>query len=586
MNRVPILVKGIVRQIPVQLAAASISDVASSSVDGWPRMRSICRDLTSCSAIFAKDARARVCRFTTAPISQRGGIKMTRQLRSMTKKAAASTAEPQSPSAQTPPSHMHSRKRKNPPPDDTSNTHTKTPRKPVKAKSKPTNSKSSKATPPKRPKKAPNITLGQSPFPSHPFPTPAQCATVHTLLTRAHGPAVRPTTIPTASTVHAGCGEVPSVLDALMRTILSANTSASNSSGAFRSLLDTYGADASHGGVNWEAVRVAGVKKLYATIEAGGLANIKSRAMQDILDEVYERGVATGAGLSLDYLHEKSDEEAMRVLTGFKGVGVKTATCVLMFCLRRSAFPVDTHVFRISKLLGWLPTPGYEREVMERESKIAPLEVDEGDDEEKSNILVGESTSPIPTSENPTERRKRPPPVTRDTAFLHLDARVPPELKYGLHQLMIRHGRYCPTCNAAGGRKYGIGQNGKPLAVTTKRVTVKEEQSDGTFAETQVEISVKEEPADSEHEDGGSGSLTGFGAGSLSRSDRKIKLEENGEGGVKGGYENSGQMLEASESESKPYVPIDAAGGTGEKTGGNPDGSCILGDSISWERLV
>ncbi|KAF3907947.1 hypothetical protein ABW21_db0206289 [Orbilia brochopaga] len=502
---------------------------------------------------------------------------MTRQLRSATKLAAAPTMG--APSANVLSPRTPSKKRKNLAPETTPNSITKESPKSTKS----TKTQTPTTTPSKRAKKASTIVLGQSPFPAHPYPTPSQCELVHTLLTQAHGPAGRPASI-TASTVHAGCGEVPSVLDALMRTILSANTSASNSSRAFRGLLQTYGVDPSHGGADWEAVRVGGVKKLYKAIQQGGLANVKSRAMQDILDEVYERGRESGDGLSLDYLHERSDEEAMRVLTGFKGVGVKTATCVLMFCLRRAAFPVDTHVFRISKLLGWVPTPGYQREVMERESKIAPLELDEDENEaEEGDVRMGDTSPVTLKSPNSKEKPRRTPPVTRDTTFMHLDTRVPSELKYGLHQLMIRHGRYCPTCNAAGGRKYGIGQNGKFLTVKTKQVTVKEEQEDGTFAETQVEVNVKEEPADSEHEDDGSGSLTGFNAGRLSGSENfgdgdgpKIKLEEEG----------GGQMQEADESDSKPYIPIDAAGGTGEKTGGNPDGSCILGDLISWERLV
>ena len=48
------------------------------------------------------------------------------------------------------------------------------------------------------------------------------------------------------------------------------------------------------------------------------------------------------------------DDEAIKAeLTRFKGVGKKTVACVLMFCLRRKEFPVDTHVWRITKSLGW-----------------------------------------------------------------------------------------------------------------------------------------------------------------------------------------------------------------------------------------
>ncbi|KAK6503110.1 hypothetical protein TWF481_008145 [Arthrobotrys musiformis] len=452
-------------------------------------------------------------------------------------------------------------------------------------------------------KKKPLPPFKTSPFPSHPFPTPTQCHEVHSLLTAAHGPAIRPDTL-TASTLHAGCGEVPSVLDSLLRTVLSANTSHQNSTRAFHGLIKRYGHDPVHGGVNWSSVRKSDVKELYKAIEKGGLANIKSKAIKGILEEVYEdcrkrNGGAEGwdGEISLDYLHEVGDEEVMRRLMGFKGVGVKTATCVLMFCLRRSAFPVDTHVFRISKLLGWVPTPGHQRELMSQQSKIAPLELSEDDDViEKEDIKTGQvdntnrvdgKTSPSGAGRSDRNGNKRPAKlesskkrevrVTRDTTFLHLDARVPDELKYGLHQLMIRHGRYCPTCNAAGGRKHGIGQDGKQLIATKKSVIVKEEKEDGTFEESTVEVVIKEEPADSDDDIGLPALLQKRelqqDAGD-SYDGAKIKIEDIDPDGL------------ASELKGKPYVPIDAAGGTGEKTGGNPDGSCILGELVSWERLV
>jgi endonuclease III len=86
--------------------------------------------------------------------------------------------------------------------------------------------------------------------------------------------------------------------------------------------------------------------------------------------------------LSLDYVHQMADDEAMRELESFPGVGPKSASlsmpavchvqqltcerppasrspaasCVLLFCLERDSFAVDTHVFRLSKALGWVPT--------------------------------------------------------------------------------------------------------------------------------------------------------------------------------------------------------------------------------------
>jgi endonuclease III len=156
---------------------------------------------------------------------------------------------------------------------------------------------------------------------------------------------------------------------------------------------------------------------------------VKSKNIKQILDEVYEDGKKTGNGLSLDYLHEKSDKEVMQKLTGFKGIGVKTATCVLLFCLRRAAFPVDTHVFRISRLLGWVPTPQSQREDMERESAET-----KGEEENQKEEEDGEEEDIL----SKPAKKKKLPPVTRDTTFQHLDAKIPAELKYALHQLLIR----------------------------------------------------------------------------------------------------------------------------------------------------
>ncbi len=47
-----------------------------------------------------------------------------------------------------------------------------------------------------------------------------------------------------------------------------------------------------------------------------------------------------------------SDNEAMEYLLGMKGVGSKTAACVLVFSLGRDVFPVDTHIHRICNRLG------------------------------------------------------------------------------------------------------------------------------------------------------------------------------------------------------------------------------------------
>ena len=73
------------------------------------------------------------------------------------------------------------------------------------------------------------------------------------------------------------------------------------------------------------------------------------------IQRALERLAAETGALTLDHLRELTDDEAVAYLTGFDGVGVKTAACVLCFSLRRPILPVDTHVLRIARRLGWIP---------------------------------------------------------------------------------------------------------------------------------------------------------------------------------------------------------------------------------------
>jgi endonuclease-3 len=73
--------------------------------------------------------------------------------------------------------------------------------------------------------------------------------------------------------------------------------------------------------------------------------------MQQVLRDITaERG-----SLDLSFLEDMPIEEARDWLTKFKGVGPKTAAIVLCFSLNRPAFPVDTHVYRLTGRIGLRP---------------------------------------------------------------------------------------------------------------------------------------------------------------------------------------------------------------------------------------
>lgn len=129
-------------------------------------------------------------------------------------------------------------------------------------------------------------------------------------------------------------------MDELVLTFLSQNTSDLNSGRAFEALKARY--------PTWQAVLDAPVEELAETIRSGGLAQQKApriqRALRRILDERGE--------FNLDFLAALPTEEAMHWLTSFDGIGHKTASIVLLFCFNKPAFPVDTHVARVTRRLG------------------------------------------------------------------------------------------------------------------------------------------------------------------------------------------------------------------------------------------
>jgi len=130
------------------------------------------------------------------------------------------------------------------------------------------------------------------------------------------------------------------VLDELIYTILSQNTSAKNCDEAFRELSERF--------PTWADVMTARTEDLVAAIRTGGLANRKAPRIKQILEHVFERQ----GNLDLEWIADAPDSEAIDYLLGFDGVGRKTAACVLMFGLGRPVLPVDTHVHRVAMRLG------------------------------------------------------------------------------------------------------------------------------------------------------------------------------------------------------------------------------------------
>lgn len=132
-------------------------------------------------------------------------------------------------------------------------------------------------------------------------------------------------------------------LDELVSTILSQNTNDINRDRAFNALTAQF--------KNWEAVRDADQQEVIETIRSAGLANRKGARIQAVLRAITEQR----GSLDLEFLKEFAVEEARQWLMQFKGVGPKTAAIVLQFSLDKPAFPVDTHIYRVTGRLGIRP---------------------------------------------------------------------------------------------------------------------------------------------------------------------------------------------------------------------------------------
>ena len=129
-------------------------------------------------------------------------------------------------------------------------------------------------------------------------------------------------------------------LDQLIQTILSQNTTDKNSHAAFSNLKRKY--------PTWESLLKASDDDIAETIRVGGLGNIKAKRIKDAIFAIKEKR----QNLDLSYLREIPQEEALSFLTKLKGVGPKTAACVLLFSFGKPVLPVDTHIHRVSKRLG------------------------------------------------------------------------------------------------------------------------------------------------------------------------------------------------------------------------------------------
>lgn len=142
---------------------------------------------------------------------------------------------------------------------------------------------------------------------------------------------------------------LPDPIDIIIGTILSQNTNDKNSYKAYLNLKNNIR--------SWNDVITMRVSKLEKLIKVAGLGKQKSKAIKNFLTNLKKKNGL----LSLNYLKKNKNEEVLEELTSHKGIGVKTASCVLLFAFDKNVCPVDTHVHRILNRISLVKTSSPEK---------------------------------------------------------------------------------------------------------------------------------------------------------------------------------------------------------------------------------
>ncbi|XP_021984001.1 putative DNA glycosylase At3g47830 isoform X1 [Helianthus annuus] len=261
-------------------------------------------------------------------------------------------------------------------------------------KRKPTPVESNKCSPAKFAKKDTETNL-KDPYPNYPHPTSQQCRAVRDDLLAFHGfpqqfAKYREQRLATASNGdenNSTTSPVPVVSpkESVLDGLVSIILSQNTTDANSQKAFSSLKSALP----TWEDVHSADSKCIEDAIRCGGLAPTKASCIRNMLNCLLEKR----GKLCLEYLRDLSIDEIKTELSQFKGIGPKTVACVLMFNLQQDDFPVDTHIFQIAKAIGWVP-----------------IEAD-----------------------------------TKKT-YLHLNKRIPNELKFDLNCLLFTHGKACRKC--------------------------------------------------------------------------------------------------------------------------------------------
>ena len=127
---------------------------------------------------------------------------------------------------------------------------------------------------------------------------------------------------------------------ALVWTVLSQNTNDRNTKMAFDRLIADFKTP--------KQIAEANIKTIQKLIKPAGLHRTKSKHLKELAQIIIMKYKG-----DLSKVLRKPTEEARSELLTLPGIGYKTADVLLLFAAGRDVVPVDTHVARVSKRLGF-----------------------------------------------------------------------------------------------------------------------------------------------------------------------------------------------------------------------------------------
>lgn len=148
-------------------------------------------------------------------------------------------------------------------------------------------------------------------------------------------------------------------LDALVGVLLSQNSTDKVTLPLFKFLKSNY---------SYEELSKFSPSALEKIIRPCGLANLKSKRIINVLRTIEKMQ----GSVSLDFLKTYSKQDAFNYLTSLDGVGPKSAAIVLSFGFGHEFFPVDTHIYRILKRIGFARDKDSRIKVQENCEKLIP----------------------------------------------------------------------------------------------------------------------------------------------------------------------------------------------------------------------